>query len=120
MVGAAIFYVVAGTLYFIKPEIYLRIVPPYIPWHLAMVRASGALEILGGLGLLVPRTRQAAAWSLIALLVAVVPANIYMATNPVDAGVLFIAPIIRWGRLAVQPLLVFWLLWCTRPCVVLK
>ena len=120
LVGAAIFYVVAGTFHFIKPEIYLRIVPPYIPWHLAMVRASGALEILGGLGLLVPRTRQAAAWGLIALLVAVFPANIYMVTNPIDAGALSIAPIITWGRLAVQPLLVFWLLWCTRPRLVLR
>ena len=85
-----------------------------------MVRASGALEILGGLGLLVPRTRQAAAWGLIALLVAVFPANVYMATNPIDAGAVSIAPVIRWGRLAVQPLIGIWLLWCTRPRLLLR
>ena len=120
LVVATIFYVFAGTLHFIKPEIYLRIVPPYIPWHLAMVRLSGALEILGGFGLLIPRTRQAATWGLTALLVAVFPANIYMATNPFEAGADSISPLVRWGRLAVQPLLVFWLLWCTRSRSVLR
>ncbi len=115
LIAATIFYVVAGALHFIKPDIYLRIVPPYIPWHLSVVRASGALELLGGLGLLFPRTRRAAAWGLTALLVAVFPANIYMATNPFEAGAASIAPPIRWGRLAVQPLLIVWLLWCTRP-----
>ena len=120
LVGATIFYVVAGTLHFIKPEIYVRIVPPYIPWHLSMVRSSGALEILGGLGLLIPRTRRAAAWALTALLVTVFPANIYVATNPFEAGAVSIAPAIRWGRLAVQPLLGIWLLWCTRPRPLLR
>jgi uncharacterized membrane protein len=114
LVLAAIFYVVAGTLHFVKPEVYLRIMPPYVPWRLAMVLISGVCEILGGLGLLVSQTRRAAAWGLIALLVAVFPANIYMATNPIDAGAGSIAPMFRWGRLPLQLLLVWWLLWCTR------
>jgi len=50
VVLAAIFYVVAGSLHFIKPGPYLKIVPPYIPWHGAMVRVSGAFEIFGGFG----------------------------------------------------------------------
>src|ERR1700680_2186222 len=50
---AAIFYAVAGTLHFIRPEPYSRIMPPYIPWHRTMVQVSGVFEILGGLGLLV-------------------------------------------------------------------
>ena len=53
MVIAAVFYIVAGIAAFLKPAPYLRIMPPYIPWHLAMVRISGSCEILGGLGLLV-------------------------------------------------------------------
>jgi len=61
VVFAAISYVVAGTLHFIKPDAYLKIMPPYIPWHVAMVRVSGVFEILGGLGLLVPQTRRVAA-----------------------------------------------------------
>jgi uncharacterized membrane protein len=112
---ATIFYVVAGSLHFIKPEPYLRIMPPYIPWHVAMVRVSGAFEILGGVGLLVPETRKAASWGLIALLVAVFPANIYMATHPIETGAIGIAPVLRWGRLPLQVFLVLWLLWCTRP-----
>jgi uncharacterized membrane protein len=112
---AAILYVFAGALHFVKPEAYLKIVPPYIPWHLLMVRISGVAEILGGLGLLVPQTRRAAAWGLVALLIAVFPANLYMATDPAGAGALSIAPALRWGRLPVQLLLVWWLLWCSKP-----
>jgi uncharacterized membrane protein len=80
-----------------------------------MVLISGILEILGGLGLLVAQTRRYAAWGLVALLVAVFPANLYMATNPIDAGAASIAPSLRWGRLPLQLLLVWWLLWCSRP-----
>jgi uncharacterized membrane protein len=112
---AAIFYVFAGTLHFLRPEPYLKIMPPYIPWHATMVRLSGFFEILGGLGLLIPRTRRAAAWGLVALLVAVFPANVYMATNPIEAGAAGLAPMLRWGRLPLQVFLVWWLLWCTRP-----
>jgi uncharacterized membrane protein len=80
-----------------------------------LVRISGVFEILGGLGLLVTRTRRAAAaWGLIALLIAVFPANICMARNAVDAGAGSIAPVLRWGRLPLQGLLIGWLLWCTR------
>jgi uncharacterized membrane protein len=112
---AAVFYVGAGSLHFVSPEFYLKIMPPYIPWHVAMVRISGFFEILGGLGLLIPQTRRAAAWGLVALLIAVFPANLYMATNPVEAGAVSIAPVLRWGRLPVQPLLIWWVLWCSRP-----
>jgi uncharacterized membrane protein len=107
VVVAAVFYIAAGSLHFIKPEPYLRIMPPYIPWHAAMVRASGAFEILGGLGLLVPATRRAAAWGLVVLLIAVFPANLYMAMHPIEAGAAGITPVLRWGRLPVQALLIW-------------
>jgi uncharacterized membrane protein len=115
VVVAAVFYVMAGTLHFIRPEPYLRIMPPSIPWPAAMVRISGAFEILGGLGLLVNAARRAAAWGLVALLIAVFPANIYMAMRPAEAGAASIAPMLRWGRLPLQLVLIWWLLWCTRP-----
>jgi uncharacterized membrane protein len=120
VVVAAVFYIVAGSLHFIKPELYIRIMPPYIPWHAAMVPVSGAFEILGGLGLLVNATRRAAAWGLIALLVAVFPSNIYMVMHPGEAGAASIAPVLTWGRLPLQFLLMWWLLWCTRPRYVLR
>jgi uncharacterized membrane protein len=120
VVVAAMLYIVAGALHFIKPAPYLRIMPPYIPWPAGIVRVSGAFEVLGGLGLFIPATRRAAAWGLVALLLAVFPANLYMAMHPVEAGAVGIAPVLRWGRLPLQALLIWWLLWCTRPRYVLR
>jgi uncharacterized membrane protein len=120
VVVAAVFYIVAGSLHFIRPATYLSIMPPYIPWQPAMVRISGAFEILGGLGLFVPATRRAAAWGLVVLLIAVFPANLFMAMHPVEAGAASIAPALRWGRLPLQALLIWWVLWCTRPRYVLR
>jgi uncharacterized membrane protein len=93
---------------------YLKIMPPYVPWPLAMVYVSGAAEILGGLGLMIPSVRRGAALGLVALLIAVFPANIYMATNPVEAGAASLPPVVLWGRLLLQPVLIWWVLWCTR------
>jgi uncharacterized membrane protein len=107
---AAIFYIGAGSLHFLRPDFYLAIMPPYIPWHSALVSISGGFEILGGVGLLIPRTRRPAAWGLVALLIAVFPANLYMATS-----ILSVPAAIRWGRLPVQLLLIWWVLWCTKP-----
>ena len=76
LVAAAIAYVVAGTLHFIRTGAYLRIMPPYIPWHVSMVRASGVCEILGGLGLLIPSTRRFSAWALVALLIEIGRAHV--------------------------------------------
>ena len=102
-------------LHFIKTNLYMRVVPPWIPHPEAMVLVSGAFEILGGLGLLMPQMRWAASRGLIALLVAVFPANIYMATDPAGAGILTVPPVLLWARLPLQLLLVWWLVWCTRP-----
>jgi len=70
--------------------------------------------------MLIPATRRAAVWGLVALLIAVFPANLYMAMHPTEAGAASIAPILRWGRLPFQALLIWWLLWCTRPRYVLR
>jgi uncharacterized membrane protein len=78
----AILFIAAGTLHFLIPQTYVRIMPPYIPAHLLLVHISGACEILGGLGLVFsPPIRSLAAWGLVALLITVMPANIYMATD---------------------------------------
>jgi uncharacterized membrane protein len=92
--------------------------PPYIPWHLAMVQISGVCEILGGIGLLIPPVRRAAAWGLVALLIAVFPANIYMVTDPVAAGAGSLSPLVLWGRLPLQLVFIAWVLWATRPAIV--
>ena len=115
LILASAFYIGAGILHFTKTAFYLKIMPPYIPWHLAMVQISGVCEILGGLGLLIPPVRRAAAWGLVALLIAVFPANVYMVTNPVAAGAGSLSPLMLWGRLPLQLVFIVWVLWATDP-----
>jgi uncharacterized membrane protein len=75
------FFVVAGLNHFLAPGFYLSIMPPYLGWHLGLIYISGVAEIAGGIGVLIPRTRVWAGWGLLALLVAVFPANIHAALN---------------------------------------
>jgi uncharacterized membrane protein len=105
-------FVAAGVLHFVRPEFYVRIMPPYLPWHSELVLISGAFEILGGVGLFVPRLRVPAAWGLIALLVAVFPANVHMALHP-EQFPQFPPPLL-WGRLPLQALFIVWAYWFTR------
>jgi uncharacterized membrane protein len=72
-------FIATGIAHVLWPEIFVRIVPPIFPQPRALVCISGICEIAGGVGLLIPRLRRPAAWGLIALLIAVFPANIYMA-----------------------------------------
>lgn len=106
-------FIFAGTNHFINPDFYLRIMPPYLPWHLFLVQLSGVCEIFLGIFLLIPKFTKVSAWGLIALLVAVFPANIYMAMN----RELFseINPIFIWCRLPIQFLLIAWAFWFTKP-----
>lgn len=107
---------VVGVLHFVSPEPFVRIVPPWLPEPLALVYVSGVFEVLGGVGLLVPRTRRMAAWGVLALLVAVFPANVHMAVagaqpfpeDPVPAWA-------AWARLPLQPVLWLWAWFLTRP-----
>jgi uncharacterized membrane protein len=78
--GAA--FIFAGVSHFLQPNVWVPIVPPYLPFPLALVYISGAAEVALGALLLVPPYSQLAAWGLIALLIAVFPANIHMAMNP--------------------------------------
>ena len=102
----ALFFVAAGVSHFLNPGMYLRIMPPYIPFPLAMVHISGAAEIGLGLGLLLPKISRWSAWGLIALLVAVFPANLHMALHPEQFPE--ISQWILWARLPLQALLIFW------------
>jgi len=78
----AVLFIAAGVNHFVVPAIYKSIVPPTFPRPELLVIISGLAEIAGGVGLLVPRLRRLAAWGLIAFLIAVFPANLYMALNP--------------------------------------
>jgi uncharacterized membrane protein len=77
----AVFFVVAGSYHFVNPKPYLSMMPSYLPWPEGLVRLSGVAEIMGGVGVLLPRSRRFAGWGLIALLVAVFPANLNVAIH---------------------------------------
>ncbi|MDC3152761.1 DoxX family protein [SAR86 cluster bacterium] len=111
--GLAIFFIFFGIDHFINPGFYLSIMPPAFPLHKEAVYISGFFEILGGLGVLISRFRKIAGWGLIALLVAVYPANIYMALTPeafpnISIGLLYF-------RLALQFLFFYWAYAVTLP-----
>jgi uncharacterized membrane protein len=111
----AIFFIGAGTMHFVAPDAYIRIVPPLLPMPHLLVIVSGIAEILGGIGLLVPFTQRAAAWGLVALLVAVFPANIYMAVAHLSAPGILGQGWAQWLRLPLQIPLIFWAWRYTRP-----
>ncbi len=103
-----------GVMHFVRPEPFVQIVPPALPAPLALVYISGFFEILGGIGLLVPRVRKAASYGLVALYVAVFPANVYMAVADVALDGVHYPAWLRYGRLPLQLGLIAWALWVGR------
>ena len=103
----AISMIMVGTLHFTRADQFARIVPPPLP-AFEMVYISGVFEILGGVGLLIPFISVAAAWGLIALFLAVFPANIYQALNSVALDGVPPNPTLYWMRLPFQIVLIAW------------
>jgi uncharacterized membrane protein len=111
----AAFFVLAGVNHFINTGFYLKIMPPFLPWHLGLVHLSGVFEIVLGALLLIPKLTRVAAWGLIALLLAVFPANIHMAVN--HALYPEYSATVLWLRLPLQFVLIAWAYWYTLPDV---
>ena len=111
----AAFFTYAGVSHFTNPEFFVSIMPPYLPAHLELVYLSGVFEILGGLGVLPVATRRWAGIGLIALLVAVFPANLHMALNPELYAADGAPAWALYGRLPIQLLFGLWAWWATRP-----
>jgi uncharacterized membrane protein len=109
------FFVAAGANHFLLPRYYRRIVPPGFGDPATVVALSGVAEIAGGLGVLVPATRQASGWWLVALLAAVFPANIHMAVHAEEFADLRVPRWALWLRLPLQPLMMWWAWRATRP-----
>jgi uncharacterized membrane protein len=114
----AAFFSFMGTLHFAIPRSFEAIVPPTIADRKReAVVVSGVAEIVGGLAVLHPRSRGFGRWWLLALLVAVFPANIHMAVNPEQIKGLDLKKIPRWAlwaRLPLQPLAMLWVWRATR------
>jgi uncharacterized membrane protein len=107
----ALLMVGAGMMHFIRPDFYLKIMPPYLPFHWELVYLSGFCEIALGMLLLVPRFSRFAAWGVIALLIAVFPANTYVYQHQ---DVLPAPPIVHLLRLPLQGVLILWAYWHTK------
>jgi uncharacterized membrane protein len=108
----AIAMVVIGITHFLTPDPFVRIVPAALPWPLALVYISGACEIAGGIGLFPRVTRKYASWGLIALYVAVFPANVNMAVHGIqlsDGGDM--PSWAMWARLPLQAFLIVLVWW---------
>ena len=111
--GLAAFFINAGVNHFVNPDFYLSIMPPAFPLHPEAVYISGFFEVLGGVSVLIPRLRKITGWGLVALLVAVYPANIYMAITPEAFPDIHVA--LLYVRLAFQFLFFYWAFSVTRP-----
>lgn len=104
----ACFFIGAGILHFVLLAFFSAIVPPYLSDPEALVKISGVFELLGGFGVLLPATRKWAGWGLIALCVAVLPANVHMAMNPDQFE--NIPVMLLYLRLPLQ-VLIIWFIW---------
>jgi uncharacterized membrane protein len=113
----AAFFTFTGVMHFRTPRAYEAMMPPYIPLHKEAVAVSGVAEIVGGVAVLHPSSRRLGRWWLLALLLAVFPANVHMALHPEQVGgfVLKKAPRwLLWARLPLQPLAMLWVWRATR------
>lgn len=109
-------FLVTGILHFIRPQMFVKIMPEYIPRHQAMVYISGVAEVIGAIGILIDQTQEWAGWGLILLLIAVFPANINMTIKSVQkSGYTSLFSIVTMVRLPLQFVLIYWVYWaCLR------
>lgn len=112
LVGLAAFFVFTGVTHFVRPRLFTAIVPPSLPAPGLLVALSGAAEVAGGLGLLVGPLRPAAGVGLLLLLVAVFPANVFMARNA-ERFRRIAPPWALWTRLPLQPVLMAVVAWAS-------
>ena len=113
LIGLAAFFINVGIDHFVNPDFYLSIMPPAFPLHIEAVYISGVFEILGGIGVLIPKFRRFSGWSLVALLIAVYPANIYMAISPDTFPDISVSAL--YFRLVLQFIFFYWAYSVTRP-----
>ena len=106
-----VFFALAGLNHFINPAFYLNIMPPYLPWHAFLVYLSGFFEVLFGILVLLPKYTRRGAWGVIAVLIAVTPANLHMALH--TQLYTDIPPWALWLRLPLQLVLIAWAYWYT-------
>ena len=105
----SLFYILGGIKHFTNVDWYMKIMPPYLSYHKELVYLSGAFEIILGIMLVFEKTRFLAGWGLILLLIAVFPANIYLAQT--NGAAMNISPALAWGRLPFQAVFIALAYW---------
>ena len=108
----ASFMIGAGTMHFVNPAFYLKIMPSYLPFHEELVLVSGVCEVVLGTLLLVPLCSRLAAWGIVALLIAVFPANLYLYQHQ---GIMPASPTAHLLRLPLQGVFILWAFWHAKP-----
>ena len=108
-----IWFFVGGITHFTNPDFFVAIVPPWWKWPLFAVYASGAFEIVLAILALWPRTKSTAGWGLVALTIAVTPANVHMWLHPEQFPE--VSETALSVRLVIQIFLIALIWWSTRP-----
>ena len=101
----AVSFLFVGVQHFVSTDFFVNIMPPYVPFHRELVLVSGVFEIALGVLLLIPKTTRFAAWGLMALLIAVFPANVYMYQHQ---ELFDVSPLVLLLRLPFQGILILW------------
>ena len=108
---SSIFYTIVGVKHFIEPDYFLSIIPPYLPFHIELIYISGFFEILFGLMILFPKYRYYGSIGLILLLIAIFPANIYLAQSKEAQEAIGASQQIAIWRLPIQGILIWIAYW---------
>ena len=111
IVALGLAFLLAGAMHFIAPRSYLPMMPSYLPYPQQLIAISGLAEMAGGLGVLIPFVRRLAGYGLIALLIAVFPANLNMAIHHTQIPGLHVTPFMAWLRLPRQLPMMYWVWW---------
>ena len=109
----AVFFLIGGIAHFVITDSFIKAMPDYLSYHKELVIISGVFELLGAIGILIPRTRVLAAYGLIALVIMVYPANINMALHPERYNE--ISPLLLYSRLPLQFVFIWFIWWAISP-----
>ncbi|HSH40242.1 MAG TPA: DoxX family protein [Chthoniobacterales bacterium] len=112
-IALSVFFAFTGIGHFIKTAALALMMPPSIPYRVELVYLTGILELLGAIGIWVPRSRRLTGVCLIVMLVAFLPVNIYAAMHRADFGGHELGPVYLLARIPVQLLLISWTYFAT-------
>ena len=111
-ISLGLLFIAASSLHF-NSDVELQIIPAFLPFRRTALYITGLCELIGGAGLLIPRFQRPAAWGLVALLVAIFPANVYHAVKNIQLGGILNSRIYHCIRLPFQAIFIWWALWST-------